>query len=362
MENDKVAVIKSQSKARLAILELAHMMSVPMSLIAVLNMKVPDAIWQGGHNTPLSASQILSVVRPNGAGDAENLQRILRLLTTYDIFAEHLSSNGERKYSLTDVVPFNREMLESYDGFKGVETLVDVGGNSGVTLNMIMQKYPNILKGINYDFPDMISSAPQYPRITHVGGDALESVPAGDAIFMKWIFLTWTDEECKKALQNCYKAIPVDGKLIVCEPVLPELTDESQRTRALLGGDIYIMTLYRPKGKHRTEEQFKQLGISTDPVHVVQVEDVHTTDLSETPPPSGCGMSFSQVIVTDEVLNLNVAHDLAILQQYWKESSDIGHRVYTDEEERAATINFLKNSEAAKEEPFTDVVSKTKKK
>jgi hypothetical protein len=81
-------------------------------------------------------------------------------------------------------------------------------------------------------------------------------------MFAQWIFLTWTDEECKKALQNCYKALPVNGKLIVCEPVLPELTDESQRTRALLGGDIFIMTMYRTKGKHRTEEQFKQLGIS----------------------------------------------------------------------------------------------------
>ncbi|GAU38083.1 hypothetical protein TSUD_318770 [Trifolium subterraneum] len=54
MQNGKVVVVKSQSKERLAILELAHMMSVPMSLIAVLNMKAPDAIW---HNTPLSASQ-----------------------------------------------------------------------------------------------------------------------------------------------------------------------------------------------------------------------------------------------------------------------------------------------------------------
>ncbi|MCI75254.1 DUF4283 domain protein, partial [Trifolium medium] len=41
--------------------------------------------------------------------------------------------------------------------------------------------------------------------------------------------------------------------------------------------------------------------------------------------------------------------------------SDIGHRVYTDEEEKAAAINFLKNREAAREEPFTEVVSKTKK-
>ncbi|MCI37277.1 DUF4283 domain protein, partial [Trifolium medium] len=75
-------------------------------------------------------------------------------------------------------------------------------------------------------------------------------------------------------------------------------------------------------------------------------------------------MSSSQVIVSDEVLNLNDAHDLAIFQQYWKKNdgSDIGHRVYKDEEERAAALNFLKNREAAREEPFTELVSKAKKK
>jgi hypothetical protein len=99
-------------------------------------------------------------------------------------------------------------------------------------------------------------------------------------------------------------------------------------------------------------------------VHVVQVEEVHTTDLSEIPPSSGCGMSSSQVIVTDEILNLNVAHDLTILQLYWKENdgSDIGHMVYTNEKERTTSINFLKNRQAAREESFTKVVSKAKKK
>jgi hypothetical protein len=63
-------------------------------------------------------------------------------------------------------------------------------------------------------------------------------------------------------------------------------------------------------------------------------------------------------------LNPNVAHYLAILQQYWKENdcSDIGHKVYTDEEETTEAINFLKNREDSREEPFTEVVSKSKKK
>jgi len=75
------------------------------------------------------------------------------------------------------------------------------------------------------------------------------------------VLTTWTDEECKHIMQSCHKALPEGGKLIACEPVLPEHSDESHRTRALLEGDIFVMTIYRAKGKHRTEEQFRQLAI-----------------------------------------------------------------------------------------------------
>jgi len=78
----------------------------------------------------------------------------------------------------------------------------------------------------------------------------------------QWILTTWTDNECKLIMENCYKALPVGGKLIACEPVLPKDSDDSHRTRALLEGDIFVMTIYRAKGKHRTEEEFKQLGQS----------------------------------------------------------------------------------------------------
>lgn len=79
---------------------------------------------------------------------------------------------------------------------------------------------------------------------------------------LQWILTTWSDEECKKIMENCYKALPVGGKLIACEPVLPKESDESHRTRALLEGDIFVMTIYRAKGKHRTEDQFRDLALS----------------------------------------------------------------------------------------------------
>jgi hypothetical protein len=80
-------------------------------------------------------------------------------------------------------------------------------------------------------------------------------------------------------------------------------------------------------------------------------------------PPPWCGTTSSIVTASEAVINPHVAHDLEILR-VWKdkEASNISHKVYTDEEENAAAINYLKNRPAAMEEPFTEVVSKAKKK
>uniref|UniRef100_A0A2P2JIT3 Uncharacterized protein MANES_08G016400 n=1 Tax=Rhizophora mucronata TaxID=61149 RepID=A0A2P2JIT3_RHIMU len=94
---------ESRNKARLGIMELTNLISVPMSLQAIVRLNVAEAIWQGGANPPLSASEILSCVHPSG-GDPDNLERILRMLASYGVFNEHLGSDGsERKYSLTDI-------------------------------------------------------------------------------------------------------------------------------------------------------------------------------------------------------------------------------------------------------------------
>ncbi|PNX80123.1 hypothetical protein L195_g038672 [Trifolium pratense] len=50
-------------------------------------------------------------------------------------------------------------------------------------------------------------------------------------------------------------------------------------------------------------------------------------------------MTSSNVTTSNAILNLYVAHDLEILRKYvWKDNEvgDIGHRMYTDEEENAA--------------------------
>nr|QWK65126.1 flavonoid O-methyltransferase 3 [Scutellaria baicalensis] len=151
-----------------------------------------------------------------------------------------------------------KKILETYHGFDGLNTLVDVGGGIGATLNMIVSEHPSI-KGINFDLPHVIEDAPSHSGVEHVGGDMFASVPKGDAIFMKWICHDWSDEHCIKFLKNCYDALPQNGKVILAECVLPEAPDSGLATKNVVHIDV-IMLAHNPGGKERTEKEFHNLA------------------------------------------------------------------------------------------------------
>ncbi|XP_071732094.1 caffeic acid 3-O-methyltransferase-like [Rutidosis leptorrhynchoides] len=163
--------------------------------------------------------------------------------------------NNAMVYHTTIVM---KEILESYHGFDTLKSVVDVGGGLGITINMIVSKYPTI-KGINFDQSHVTRYAPLYEGIEHVGGDMFQEVPQGDAIFMKWILHDWSDHQCAKLLKNCYKALPHDGKVIVVEAILPFLSDTSSSVKVSTQIDAIMMT-QNPGGKERTEDEFFALA------------------------------------------------------------------------------------------------------
>ncbi|KAJ8534846.1 hypothetical protein K7X08_016574 [Anisodus acutangulus] len=151
-----------------------------------------------------------------------------------------------------------KKILENYKGFENLKSLVDVGGGLGVNLKMITSKNPTI-KGINFDLPHVVQDAPTYPGVEHVGGDMFESVPEGDAIFMKWILHDWSDTHCLKLLRNCYKALPDNGKVIIVEANLPLKPDTDTAVAGVSQCDL-IMMAQNPGGKERSEQQFRALA------------------------------------------------------------------------------------------------------
>ncbi|KAJ9679905.1 hypothetical protein PVL29_021721 [Vitis rotundifolia] len=104
-------------------------------------------------------------------------------MTAFDYRSPRFTKEFNERMSGHSIITM-KEILETYKGFEGLTSIVDVGGRTGVILDMIRSKYPTI-KGINFDLPDVIADAPSYPGVEHVGGDMFVSVPKGDAIFMK---------------------------------------------------------------------------------------------------------------------------------------------------------------------------------
>nr|DAD21066.1 TPA_asm: hypothetical protein HUJ06_022530 [Nelumbo nucifera] len=90
------------------------------SLNAIVRLKVADAIRQGSSNVPLSASEILARILPTG--DPNNFQRILRMLTIYDVFLEHIADGSsvlmQKAMSgiSVPIVPFMKITLDSKGG------------------------------------------------------------------------------------------------------------------------------------------------------------------------------------------------------------------------------------------------------
>ncbi|KAJ8443729.1 hypothetical protein Cgig2_029634 [Carnegiea gigantea] len=106
-----------------------------------------------------------------------------------------------------------KKMLENYNGFDGLSTLVDIGGGTGQALNMIIAKYPTI-RGINFDLPHVIKDTPKY------------------------------DDH---------------GKVIVCDYILPMAPETSHSARVASNLDI-CMLAYCDGGKERTEQEFEALA------------------------------------------------------------------------------------------------------
>ncbi|KAK4424024.1 Acetylserotonin O-methyltransferase [Sesamum alatum] len=144
--------------------------------------------------------------------------------------------------------------------FKGMRSLVNVGGGDGTALSVLVKACPWI-RGINLDLPHVVSMAPKCDGIEHVGGNMFELVPKADAAFLMWVLHDWSDDECMEILRKCREAIPDDrGKVIIAEAVVmmdDELGSSEDKYRDVrLALDMVILT-HTQKGKERTIKEWE---------------------------------------------------------------------------------------------------------
>ncbi|KAF7833946.1 putative O-methyltransferase 3 [Senna tora] len=148
--------------------------------------------------------------------------------------------------------------------FKGLESLVDVGGGTGTVAKAIAKAFPE-LECTVFDLPHVVEGQQDSGNLKFVGGDMFQAVPPADAILLKWILHDWNDEECVKILKKCKEGVTSkgkEGKVIIIDMMMEnekaDIDDESVETQLFF--DMLMMVLVT--GKERNEKEWAKLIFS----------------------------------------------------------------------------------------------------
>uniref|UniRef100_A0A0E0JNT4 O-methyltransferase domain-containing protein n=1 Tax=Oryza punctata TaxID=4537 RepID=A0A0E0JNT4_ORYPU len=163
--------------------------------------------------------------------------------------------------------------------FRGITSLVDVGGGSGGAAKAIAAAFPHVRCTV-LELPHVVATAtPGDGSVEFVAGDMFDHVPKADAVLLKvterllvscqayprwratctrtltsrllffsqWILHGWGDEECVRILRRCKEAVPAredGGRVIVMDLVVGSSSssgDDARDTETQLLWDVMMM-------------------------------------------------------------------------------------------------------------------------
>lgn len=141
--------------------------------------------------------------------------------------------------------------------FRGIQTLMDVGGGTGAFLSAVGQAHPAIRRWL-FDLPAVVAGAGARlgPTVTILPGSFRDDpLPRGaDAISLIRVLYDHSDTTVAALLRACFEALPPGGRLIVSEPM-------SGGTRPDPATDVYftIYTLAMQTGRTRSGAEIAAL-------------------------------------------------------------------------------------------------------
>uniref|UniRef100_A0A803LFN9 O-methyltransferase n=1 Tax=Chenopodium quinoa TaxID=63459 RepID=A0A803LFN9_CHEQI len=211
-----------------------HLFSFAQSLAikSALELRIADII--NSHGQAMSVSHIASKLE-YASPDVPRLARLMQFLVWNKIFTveynQTSSTSKDEREALYGLTPTSRWLLHDYEfrlapmfltfthpsmmapvqeinrsinegmasvtktildailcgykeGFSKLQgTLVDVGGGIGRAVAKIVKAHPHI-KGINFDLPHVVETAPLFPNITYVGGDMFKEIPCANTVLI----------------------------------------------------------------------------------------------------------------------------------------------------------------------------------
>uniref|UniRef100_A0ACD5T8J6 Uncharacterized protein n=1 Tax=Avena sativa TaxID=4498 RepID=A0ACD5T8J6_AVESA len=147
------------------------------------------------------------------------------------------------------------------DVFRGVRSMVDVGGGSGAIARAIAAAFPHVECSV-LDLPHVVAEAPEDGDVRFVSGDMFEYIPPADAVLLKSVMHDWRDDECVKILRRCKEAIPsrdAGGKVIIINMVVGSESSNQGNDRKEEAQVLYDLFLMVVEGSEREEHEWEKI-------------------------------------------------------------------------------------------------------
>ncbi|MFF3410938.1 methyltransferase [Streptomyces sp. NPDC002742] len=166
------------------------------------------------------------------------------------MFDERMRERASRLYSVLATLP----------AWKGAQCVLDIGGGKGAVLASILTANPH-LGGILFDRPGVVERAelsgelaPLRDRCQVAAGDFFQAIPDGaDTHLMCSVLHDWEDEDAITILTRSGEALPANGRLLICEMLLPD----SSEPHPAWWSDLGMMVVLG--GRERTLDQYRSL-------------------------------------------------------------------------------------------------------
>jgi hypothetical protein len=191
------------------------------------------------------------------------------LLSGHDSFEQLRRDPEEARIfddAMTNMSQFSGPAIAAAYDFGVWESLMDVGGGSGIILSCILRAHPQ-LRGVLADQQHVLDRARErqflagdlQARASMQPCNFFEHVPSGcRAYFMKSIIHDWNDDQSRAVLANCRKSVPANGVLLLAELAIGGENIPS------LGKFMDVAMLSLTGGRERTEAEYAKLLASAN--------------------------------------------------------------------------------------------------
>jgi hypothetical protein len=155
-------------------------------------------------------------------------------------------------------------IAEAWD-FSRAKVVADLGGGGGSLILAVLALNPH-LRGMLVDLGSSVDAAKARfavedpsSRCELTAADLTQSVPAGADVYMlKHVLHGRRDEEAITILKNCRAVVPLNGRLLIIEFILPPLVSHADpRLEGHLMSDLNMLAV--TGGRERSEREWRRL-------------------------------------------------------------------------------------------------------